>query len=302
MSHSRQPWEPHWASNLAITAMIAALPVLASLVRSYFLARGEQQTFTVLASNLNLFALYSSTLLVLAGMAGLLASALYLFRPLWRNGLSDLDESDHAVISRITNRQLLAAFALATPALVAFFPWQFSAFLIVGNAVLISTSRILHARERKKADLPEDEDKHEDEHELGAEVREWIDAARKRPILVAFSAILVLGIGSILLPPSHALELAVVAGEDRPSLGYVVSVDDTSVTLLYDSGGLRRILNRDIEERAVCPLGSPAVERDNLGILDGRPVLLLLLSALDLDAEYTPPICTTPAALVNRGT
>jgi hypothetical protein len=50
-----------------------------------------------------------------------------------------------------------------------------------------------------------------------------------------------------------AIELIKVHDEPTWSGGYVVDVDDVSLSFLYLDGGLRRIPNGDVEQRIVCP-------------------------------------------------
>ncbi|GLZ49921.1 hypothetical protein Acsp06_61060 [Actinomycetospora sp. NBRC 106375] len=76
--------------------------------------------------------------------------------------------------------------------------------------------------------------------------------------------------------------------------GYVVSVDDTALTLLYDdldrSGGLRRIPTGDVEARYVCsadlPLGSP--------FTSPTTGLERLISAARQVPAYVPEPCLRP--------
>ncbi|MHC1563222.1 hypothetical protein ACR9E3_30055 [Actinomycetospora sp. C-140] len=91
--------------------------------------------------------------------------------------------------------------------------------------------------------------------------------------------------------PYEAVKIRAVGGM---LYGYVVSVDDTSVTLLYDdldrSGGLRRIPTGDVEARYVCsadaPRGSP--------FFSPTTGLERLISAARQVPPYVPEQCLRP--------
>ena len=87
-------------------------------------------------------------------------------------------------------------------------------------------------------------------------------------------------------------EVVQVEREYPPSLGYVVSVDDVSLTLAYVGGGIRRIPTGLIVARAVCPKGSKVLRAMDMGH-SGDPSVIQLISRALGDKPYVPLECDT---------
>jgi hypothetical protein len=102
-------------------------------------------------------------------------------------------------------------------------------------------------------------------------------------------AILAMVVGAILLyglgraAPGFPEELVRVTNEAPLSLGYVLNVDDVSLTLAYRDGGIRRIPTDSVLERAVCP-----------GVEEYNEIPPLLRTALRAKTPYIPPLCSYP--------
>jgi hypothetical protein len=82
------------------------------------------------------------------------------------------------------------------------------------------------------------------------------------------------------------VELVRVDGEPSMNVGYVVSVEDVSLTLAYADGSVRRIDTDLIAERFVCPAGSPAIAE----VDPGATILQILLTRASSGIS-TPKAC-----------
>ena len=286
------------AQDATVAGLVTGLPILLGYARLYVFARGDIQVFSTLLASMNIVSLIGANLPVVIGWIACVASSIVAARP--------LGHRPERVRSRIVGAdypfRFLANYFLAAMTLIVA---AYSAFLVgviifsAGIAAIVSSLRLhrrLRDHQREGGDLKVFADAY-----LGGRTYDPRLAASEKfsgigqGVVIAV-LVLMFGIGSTSFA-GLPIELVRVDGEHEASAGYVVGVDDISLTLAYLDGGVRRIPADDVHARAVCSLDTPAgrVMTGAGNWVPSQSIALLVLDRIAPDFSYVAPECTTTA-------
>ena len=275
------------AREAAIAAGITVIPVVLTVIRLYFFSNGDGQTFSALLSNLNVISAIVSGILVILPHALLYAAWFYALHPYSK------PITYPYLYKRRTGRPLmvLAAYLVVLPLQPIYFVRQdgyfaFGALL----SLLVADFRYRRWFKKNKARLPELRKQGEETGKpLVFELYGFGDPRQYHVTAIA----VILTAAAFQLPIGYPAEVVKVRGEEPSSLGYVTAVDDTSLSLVYAGGGLRRIRTEDVEQRIVCPRGSAALK--GLTNIRAKDATLAQMAMMDMYSghPYVPSECST---------
>lgn len=270
-------------SRWAATAWLAGIPAAVAAFRIYILANGDAQTFLAIINNLNLVPFLLATLysLVTAPTGALMSPVLVMSHYASKKDFSSIRILPDTIMAFLSPKPILIGYALSVLIGIAFLPWvYFLCTVVLMPFMLILFGMIVDAHLVGSLNYPE----------VNIDPRKLIQAVRSRARIffwcyVTWTCLLVMFRAPMWMP----IETVEVESERLPSGGYVLSVDDTSLLLLYKDGGLRQIPVGDVKKRLVCPQDSAAM----YGLHDPMPSVLQLI--LGHNGRYAPDECKNKA-------
>jgi hypothetical protein len=276
----------HWdemtraGRDWSVVTVLTLAPLALGVMAMFLFSRTDAQTFAALVANLNVVSIFTTGLalgflpVVILGVTFWWAHSCYT-----RADLIVRNSKKGRTIYGLGNgRRCVVAAAIFATALTQSAPTARLSILLVGS-ILIRT--FVRDSEIKKNFLAA----HHKRAYVRRVTRECV--ASKTQNILGLLGTLFIALASNLTMGFPA-EVVQIEQEYPPSLGYVVVVDDVSLTLAYVDGGIRRIPTGLIVARAVCPRGS-RVLRGHSGDLS---VIQELVKAAG-DKPYVPLECGT---------
>jgi hypothetical protein len=270
----------------AVVTVLTLTPLLLAVVRLYIFSRGDPETVTALLVNLNLISFIASSLVAFLPYGLLAVAAWFAFRPIL-NVESFITDAKPAMLRG--SWRVAGVVALTLLGLPFGSPVAGIVVLITGATV---AAGVIALRQQVLNRVKEcDESTNLREATRGPR---WIARAVVAYTLTAYALVAVVFLFGI----GYPTELVRVREESNLSVGYVLSVDDVSLTLAYAKGGIRRIPSSDVEERILCPVGD--AELDTVVLGRAKTVAQIIFAWAAPRPNQSPPThCTTPASLLS---
>jgi hypothetical protein len=251
-------------------------------MRVFVLADGDPQIALALVANVNLTAFFAIAFYgLLTGWSGAVAPFVYLCYSILRSD-QPVDLHKGRLVAFSTKKRLIIASLIILAINCTILPWIVLFVIPVEILALYGITRWLDKVLFGKVDLQQDNgDIAKITHLLGALSR----TIKKVLAGVAVWAAIAVAIKG---PAWAPMEIVQIRNESPSSVGYVVRVDDSMVTLLYKDGGIRQIPTGDVTGRHVCPADSKIFSGKIL-TADQPPLLKILLN---IHPSYVPEPCS----------
>jgi len=265
---------------------VAAAPVAVGAIRLLGLARGDFEIFVALLSVVSLATIWISAAMSIA-VGSILLAPLAVLTSHWPS----TETGSLAPMSprRTAVRLLLVGISVAPLAYLAFDDSILKALYVAGLwmvlGLVLLRAKVATAGLGAAIDaLPPILD---DADSSALRRRSESPERAQRRFMKGTLAVICIAIATILMgPPGLPRERVQIRGESELSEGYVLAVDDLSLSLLYANGGIRHIPGAEAVGRFTCGA------RDDVRELKGtRRLVELLVSS---KPPYRPTECSMP--------
>ena len=280
----------------AVVTALTLTPLLLAVLRLFVFSRGDLETVTALLVNLNLVSFVASSMVAFMPYALLGTASWFALWPVINVENFAVGEACNTVTLRGRGR-LIGVAGLTSLGLLFGSPW---ACVVVLATSLILTVAVLALRKEVLDTLARSDEPFDVREEAERLRSATLRSRRKALALLAYTStayafvavFFVFGIG-------YPAEMVRIKDEPGLSAGYVLSVDDVSLTLAYAKGGVRRVPNNGVQERILCP-----VSVNDLDVVLGRArtIAQILFDWIAPQGRYPPPAaCTHTAGICAPG-